>query len=186
MRIWPVSVITLSLIAIPVARGRGQEPAPTLSGPSFLPDGGGATLAGWHTLGQADWHADHGEIIGKGTAGAGWLVLDRSFQDTGVFAAFQCAGPCDTGVLLRCALRRRACREHTWRSKTAISRVMTSPSTIEETQSSKRIASRRRTDPVCTASARSLCSCAPHALPSAAECSCRGNDPDQPAAAGHP
>jgi hypothetical protein len=100
-RIWPVSVIALSLIAIPLARSRGQEPAPTLSGPSFLPDGGGATLAGWHTLGQAEWHADHGEIIGKGTAGSGWLVLDHSFQDTGVYAAFQCAGPCDTGVLLR-------------------------------------------------------------------------------------
>ncbi len=58
MRIWSVSVITLSMIAIPLARSRGQEAAPTLSVPSFLPDGGGATLAGWHTLEQAGAGSD--------------------------------------------------------------------------------------------------------------------------------
>ena len=100
-RILSASVVTLSLIAIPAAHSRGQERPTALSGPSFHPDGGGSTLAGWHTLGQADWRADQGEIIGKGTGGSGWLVLDRSFQDTGLYASFQCVGPCDTGVLLR-------------------------------------------------------------------------------------
>jgi hypothetical protein len=98
-RILSTSVVTLAVIALPLGRTLGQEPS--LSGPSFLPDGGGSTLTGWHTLGQATWHADKGEIVGKGTAGSGWLVLDRSFQDTGVYASFQCADACDTGVLLR-------------------------------------------------------------------------------------
>ncbi len=111
-----LALFLLSMIAIPSARSRGQEPAAkvvpadadeatSLRGPSFLPDGSfhGSTLAGWHTLGQASWRADKDEIIGKGTGagGSGWLILDRSFQDTGLYASFQCVGPCDTGVLLR-------------------------------------------------------------------------------------
>jgi hypothetical protein len=76
-----------------------------LRGPSFVPDAkfAGSQLAGWHTLGQAEWSAENGEIIGKGTAGSGWLVLDHSYQDTGFYAAFRCTGACDTGVLLRMA-----------------------------------------------------------------------------------
>ncbi len=100
-RVLSASVVTLALIAIPVANTRGQETPTPLSGPSFHPDGGGSTLAGWHTLGKAAWSADHGEIVGKGTGGSGWLVLDRSFQDAGLYASFQCEGSCDTGVLLR-------------------------------------------------------------------------------------
>jgi hypothetical protein len=95
------SVLSLSLVAIPLASGRGQEAATSLSGPSFVPDGGSSTLAGWHSLGPAAWRADQGEIVGKGTDGSGWLVLDHSFQDTGLYASFQCTGTCDTGVLLR-------------------------------------------------------------------------------------
>ena len=74
-----------------------------LQGPSFVPDAKfqGSTLAGWHVMGQADWSADNGELIGKGTAGSGWLVLDHSYQDTGFYAGFRCVGVCDTGVLIR-------------------------------------------------------------------------------------
>jgi len=100
-RILPAPLVALTLISIPVAYARGQEPPTPLSGPSFHPDGGGSTLAGWHTLGKAAWSADHGEIVGKGTGGSGWLVLDRSFQDAALYTSFQCAGSCDTGVLLR-------------------------------------------------------------------------------------
>lgn len=52
-------------------------------GPSFIPDTSfkGSNLGGWHTLGQADWHAENGEIRGAAKAGGGWLVLDRSYQD---------------------------------------------------------------------------------------------------------
>ena len=62
----------------------------------------GSSLNGWHTLGQAAWRADNGEIIAdaKGSAG-GWLVLDRSYQDLQFYGEFRCSGPCKTGVLLR-------------------------------------------------------------------------------------
>ena len=71
---------------------------------NFVPDVAfnGSTLAGWHTLGQADWRAEKGELIGKpnGEAG-GWLVLDRGYQDIQFAADFRCDGACKAGVLLR-------------------------------------------------------------------------------------
>ena len=74
-------------------------------GPSFIPDGTvkGSSLTGWHVLGQADWKAQNGEIIGtvKPGGSGGWLVLDRSYQDVGFYASFRCAEGCQTGVLLR-------------------------------------------------------------------------------------
>src|SRR5260221_3194242 len=62
----------------------------------------GTSLAGWHVLGEATWRAENGEYVGtpKSPAG-GWLVLDKSLQDVGVFARFRCTGGCKTGVLLR-------------------------------------------------------------------------------------
>jgi hypothetical protein len=68
----------------------------------FVPDSTfrGASLAGWHTLGQAQWRAENGEIIGSPGTG-GWLILDKSYQDVGFFAGFRCTGGCKTGVLLR-------------------------------------------------------------------------------------
>jgi hypothetical protein len=69
---------------------------------SFVPDTvfKSTTLAGWHTLGQADWKVENGEIVGtpKSPAG-GWLVLDKSYQDVGFFASFRCAEGCKTSVL---------------------------------------------------------------------------------------
>ena len=72
-----------------------------LHGPSFVPDSTfrGSTLSGWHTLGHAVWSAENGEIIGKAVDSDGWLVLDRSMQDTGFYSAFQCIG----GLRYRCA-----------------------------------------------------------------------------------
>jgi Domain of Unknown Function (DUF1080)/FG-GAP-like repeat len=74
-----------------------------LYGPSFVPDAKfqGSALAGWHMLGRAEWRAENGELIGKGSPGSGWLVLDHSYQDTGFYAGFRCVGVCDTGVLIR-------------------------------------------------------------------------------------
>jgi hypothetical protein len=69
-----VSVLSLSLIALPVVPGRGQEGATSLSGASLVPDASSSTLAGWHTLGPATWRADQGEIVAKGTGGSGSLV----------------------------------------------------------------------------------------------------------------
>jgi len=69
---------------------------------NFVPDGvfAGSSLSGWHTLGEAVWHADHDEIIATPQSG-GWLVFDRSFEDIAVVASFRCAAACRTGVLLR-------------------------------------------------------------------------------------
>ena len=72
--------------------------------PAFVPDSTfqGSTLKGWHVVGQADWRADKGELIGTPkSAGGGWLVLDKSYQDVQFFASFRCTGSCKTGVLLR-------------------------------------------------------------------------------------
>jgi 3-keto-disaccharide hydrolase/VCBS repeat protein len=72
-------------------------------GPSFRPDGTftGSTITGWHALGQADWRAENGEIVGTPKQGGGWLVLDRSFQDVGFYATFRCTGGCKAGLLFR-------------------------------------------------------------------------------------
>jgi hypothetical protein len=72
--------------------------------PAFVPDSTfqGSSLKGWHSLGQADWRAEKGELIGAPkSAGGGWLVLDKSYQDVGFFASFRCTGSCRVGVLLR-------------------------------------------------------------------------------------
>jgi hypothetical protein len=74
-------------------------------GPSFYPDVTfrGSSLTGWHTLGGASWRAKDGELIGTPKQSGGWLVLDHSFQDIGLFTSFRCSGGCETGVLFRAA-----------------------------------------------------------------------------------
>ena len=73
------------------------------TGPSFHPDVTltGSNLAGWHTFGQTEWRAENGEVVATPKGDGGWLVLDRSYQDIGVFTQFRCAAACETGVLLR-------------------------------------------------------------------------------------
>ncbi|MFP5207141.1 MAG: family 16 glycoside hydrolase, partial [Acidobacteriota bacterium] len=74
------------------------------AGPSFHPDVtfSGSSLSGWHTLGQASWRAENGEITGKPqSADGGWLMLDHSYQDVGLFANFKCTGGCEAGALFR-------------------------------------------------------------------------------------
>src|SRR5215472_5996438 len=73
-------------------------------GPTFRADVifQGSSLSGWHTLGNADWKGQNGEIIGTPKdASGGWLVLDRSFQDVGFYSNVLCTGGCKTGLLLR-------------------------------------------------------------------------------------
>jgi len=69
----------------------------------FRPDSTfrGSTLAGWHTLGTAQWKAQNGELTGTASGSGGWLVLDDSYQDLNFFARFRCVGECRTGVLFR-------------------------------------------------------------------------------------
>lgn len=74
------------------------------SGPSFHPDVTftGSTLNSWHTLGQASWRADNGEIVGTPQSGdGGWLMLDHSYQDVGLYAEFRCTSGCETGAIFR-------------------------------------------------------------------------------------
>jgi hypothetical protein len=73
-------------------------------GPSFHPDVifHGSSLAGWHSVGQASWRAENGELVGTPQAqDGGWLMLDRSYQDVGLYADFRCTGGCETGALFR-------------------------------------------------------------------------------------
>src|ERR1700693_4367405 len=70
---------------------------------NFVPDVTfkGSALTAWHTLGQADWSARDGEIVGKPKGDGGWLVLDHGYQDVEFAASFRCTGACKAGVLLR-------------------------------------------------------------------------------------
>jgi len=97
-------MITNRRCALAICIGLLTAAAVTAQAPSFTPDGvfQGSTLAGWHTVGNAGWRAANGVVTGDGEShGAGWLMLDHSYQDTGLYAQFRCQGDCDTGVLLR-------------------------------------------------------------------------------------
>lgn len=69
---------------------------------TFVPDSvfKGSSLTGWSVVGQANWRAQNGELVGTAKEG-GWLVLDRSYQDVALHAYFKCGVGCKTGVLLR-------------------------------------------------------------------------------------
>jgi hypothetical protein len=75
---------------------------PQAASRNFAPDVvfKGSSLTGWKPLGQAEWRAQDGEIVGVPKPG-GWLVLDRAYQDVAFFSSFRCAAGCKTGVLLR-------------------------------------------------------------------------------------
>src|SRR4029450_3051849 len=72
---------------------------------NFKPDGSfkGSALTGWHVVGDADWSAQNGELIGKAKPGTngGWLVMDKNFQDVQLYLNYRCTGECKSGVLLR-------------------------------------------------------------------------------------
>jgi hypothetical protein len=85
------------------------QPAPEapLSGfeLSFIPDHSfkGSSLTGWHVLGDAEWQAKDGEIIGKAKANSngGWLVLDSGYQDIGIHTLFESTGGGEAAILMR-------------------------------------------------------------------------------------
>jgi hypothetical protein len=74
-------------------------------GLSFVPDYTfkGSSLKGWHVLGDADWQARDGELVGKAKngSGGGWLVLDQGLQDVGFHALFKSTGNAETAILTR-------------------------------------------------------------------------------------
>jgi len=62
----------------------------------------GSTLTGWHSLGQALWTAEKGEIVGTAKSNSGgWLVSDKSYQDVEFYGSFRAAAGSKAGVLLR-------------------------------------------------------------------------------------
>ncbi len=71
---------------------------------TFIPDWTfkGSTLQGWHGLGEADWKAADGVLIGTPRSPqGGWLVRDKSLQDVQLGFDVRCTGGCRTGVLFR-------------------------------------------------------------------------------------
>jgi len=91
--------VSAAAVAAMVFNLQAADPA------NFRPDGSfkGSALTGWRVVGDADWRAESGELIGKakpGTAG-GWLVMDKSFQDVQLYMSYKCTGDCRSGVLLR-------------------------------------------------------------------------------------
>src|SRR3954468_15970623 len=74
-------------------------------GLSFMPDHSfkGSGLKGWHIMGDADWQAKDGNLIGKAKANSngGWLVMDSGYQDVGFHALFKATGNSETALLFR-------------------------------------------------------------------------------------
>ncbi|MBV8729953.1 MAG: DUF1080 domain-containing protein, partial [Acidobacteriia bacterium] len=71
---------------------------------NFVPDWTfkGSSLGSWKTLGNANWHAENGEIVGTPrTPDGGWLILDRPLQDVQFASTFRCSVGCRAGVMLR-------------------------------------------------------------------------------------
>src|SRR5579862_1237162 len=62
----------------------------------------GSSLAAARIIGNADWHAQNGEIVGTPkTPEGGWLILDKPLQDVQFATTLRCTGGCRTGVMLR-------------------------------------------------------------------------------------
>ena len=92
-------VLAVAALALGLRAQGTQNPA------EFAPDGAvkGSTLTGWKVVGDADWKAQNGELIGTAKAGGagGWLVMDKGFEDVQLFTNYRCTGACKSGVLLR-------------------------------------------------------------------------------------
>jgi hypothetical protein len=94
----------LFVIVLPAFSFSQSQPGLSEFGLSFLPDQTfkGSTLSGWHLLGDATWQASNGELTGKANAGsAGWLVLDKGYQDAGFHALFKTTGNSQTALVFR-------------------------------------------------------------------------------------
>ena len=94
-----ITALAVAALALGLRAQSPQNPA------EFVPDGAvkGSTLTGWKVVGDADWKAQNGELIGTPKAGGagGWLVMDKGFEDVQVFTNYRCTGACKSGVLLR-------------------------------------------------------------------------------------
>lgn len=68
--------------------------------PSFIPDGvlHADSLSDWTRVGEAEWKASNGEIVGSGK---GLLIFNKPTQDTGLYLQFRCEQECNAGIILR-------------------------------------------------------------------------------------
>src|SRR5262245_59314231 len=97
-----IGAVVLSIVGLAQGTTQNATPSPV---PEFIPDYTfqGSQLTGWRSLGDADWRAENGTLIGTarpGTSG-GWLIFDKSYQDVAFYSKFRCAAPCKTGLLVR-------------------------------------------------------------------------------------
>src|SRR4051812_35500835 len=86
------------------AAGIGLLIRPAAANKNFVPDWTfhGSSLSSFRTLGEADWRAENGEIVGKPRADTGgWLILDKPLQDVEFASTFRCTGGCRAGVMVR-------------------------------------------------------------------------------------
>src|SRR5579871_249960 len=89
---------------IVVVAGLGLLMRPAAANKNFAPDWTfkGSSLTGFRTLGEADWRAQNGEIVGTPrTPAGGWLILDKPLQDVQFASTFRCTGGCKSGVMVR-------------------------------------------------------------------------------------
>ena len=96
-----IAITSVAVAALVLGLRAQSTPNPT----EFAPDGAvkGSTLTGWKVVGDADWKAQNGELVGTPRAGGsgGWLVMDKGFEDVQFFTNYRCTGACKSGVLLR-------------------------------------------------------------------------------------
>ena len=60
----------------------------------------GTSLQGWRPQGGAEWRVANGEIVAAAGGEAGWLVMEKRYQDLVLRFAYLCHN-CDAGVALR-------------------------------------------------------------------------------------
>jgi len=104
MKSFICSILLVSFPALLFAQ-TGSNSTGIVFGQSFIPDHtfSGSSLKGFHVVGQADWQAQNGQLIGKAKPGSagGWLFLDSSYQDIGLHTLFQGSSGSETGILFR-------------------------------------------------------------------------------------
>jgi hypothetical protein len=68
---------------------------------SFTPIFNGQDLAGWHALGEQDWHADSGTLWTEGRGG--WLRSDQRYADFELRLEYRVSKGAVSGIFLRSA-----------------------------------------------------------------------------------
>src|SRR5436190_132677 len=104
MKSFIISILFFNCVIFSYSQSTTNAPLSEF-GLSFMPDitFKGSSLKGWHTMGDAEWQAKDGELVGKAKANSngGWLVMDNGYQDIGFHALFKSTGNSETALLFR-------------------------------------------------------------------------------------